>query len=67
MGARPDLIPIFAAVWFALGISNACYFYFNNNAAQKRRVLPFVMFGMGLLFLIFASFITPVSLVIMGH
>lgn len=61
MGIKPDIFPVFVAVWFALGIGSTCYFLINKNAAQKRKVFPRFMACAYLLFVGFMALIAPVS------
>lgn len=52
MAGHPDKVfPIFFAVWVCLALFSLAFFFLNNNAKLKRRVLPpFAVFA-GLLFL----------------
>jgi hypothetical protein len=42
---------ICCAAWILVGIAASSFFYFNRNAAIKRRVLPLFVIGMGTFFL----------------
>jgi hypothetical protein len=51
MGAQAERVfPIFLGVWIVLGVFSVAFFFFNQNAALKRKVhQPFVI-GIGVLF-----------------
>ena len=54
---RPDpsvVVPVFMAVWIALGIGSACFFLGSRNARLKREVFPWFVIFVGVLF---ASFV----------
>jgi hypothetical protein len=54
MGAQADRVfPIFFGVWVVLGIVSAAFFFFNNDAALKRKIHPPFVIGVGILFLSF--------------
>ncbi|MCU6434368.1 hypothetical protein LPB67_11350 [Undibacterium sp. Jales W-56] len=46
-----QVFPVFLVIWALLGGSGAAFFFFNRNAALKRKVLPFFVVLAGLLFL----------------
>jgi hypothetical protein len=49
------VFPIFFGVWIVLCLASWSFFFFNRNAALKRKVLPpFVVF-VGILFLAFTA------------
>lgn len=49
------VFPIFFGVWIVLGLISAGFFFFNNNAALKRKVFPPFVIGVGVLFLAFVA------------
>ncbi len=56
MNAQADIVfPIFFGVWILLGIFSAAFFFFNNDAALKRKVYPPFVVGVGILFLVFGA------------
>ncbi|MET7014560.1 hypothetical protein [Uliginosibacterium flavum] len=52
----PKDFQLFIAVWIALGIGSALFFFLNRNAALKRRVLPLFIIVTSALFLGFIWF-----------
>ncbi|MCH9827845.1 MAG: hypothetical protein K0U79_08880 [Gammaproteobacteria bacterium] len=55
-----QIFPIIFTLWVLFGVGFAAFFYFNRNAALKRRVLTPCLTAQGLLFLGFAVYLgTP--------
>ena len=46
-----NIFPIFFSTWIVLGLGSFAFFYFNRDAALKRKVLPVVIVSTGILFL----------------
>jgi hypothetical protein len=56
MNLEPEQIfPIFFGVWVVLGISASAFFFFNRNAALKRKIHPPFTIFVGILFLGFCA------------
>jgi len=51
---NPEVVfPIFFGTWVVLGIASIFMFFVNKNAAQKRKVWPPFVIGVGVLFAFF--------------
>ena len=49
---------MFFAFWVALGLASFLFFHFNRDAALKRRVFPFFVITVGLIFGAFLIYMT---------
>lgn len=49
---------IFAPFWVVLGVSSFVFFHFNRNAALKRRIFPFFVIAVGIIFTAFLAYMT---------
>ena len=49
---------VFAICWVALGIASFVFFHFNLQAALKRRVFPFFVVAVGIIFGAFLIYMT---------
>ena len=50
LGNRDQVIPVFFAIWVALGLFSAGFFFLNKNAQLKRKVWPPFVVTTGVLF-----------------
>ena len=64
----PGQFLAFLVIWFCLGIGSLVFYQFCHNAQLKRRVHPWWMTFVGVLFLIFmlSEGIPPSALIFMG-
>lgn len=49
---------VFFVCWVILGITSFLFFYINRNASLKRRIFPFFLVGVGLVFTAFIAYMT---------
>jgi hypothetical protein len=56
LGNPNEGFDVFFAVWVLLGLFSAGFFFINRNADLKRRVWPWFVIGVGVLFLGFVGF-----------
>lgn len=57
MRPRPELFPLFAATWVALGFAAFWFLVVGKNIARKKRLLPVFNVGTGALFVVFTLLI----------
>jgi hypothetical protein len=62
MKAQDAPFLIFFVIMGAICAVDACYFVFNKNAAQKRKVLPYSIIGIAVLLLGFVVFVMPTTI-----
>ena|SRR6266496_3773201 len=58
MKAHPELAPWFFGTWVVLGLCSVWLFFLNRNVAQKKRLLPIFIIGIGILFAGFVFLMT---------
>jgi hypothetical protein len=58
MKGHPELFTWFVSTWIVLGLVSFWLFFLNKNAAQKKRLLPILIIGTGILFAGFVFLMT---------
>jgi predicted RNA-binding Zn-ribbon protein involved in translation (DUF1610 family) len=53
MKPHAEIVPLFIAVWIALGIAGLWFTYLDKNIPRKTRLLPRFTIGAGILFVLF--------------